>query len=379
MDLAALALVPGSNTGARRILYRDRVIPVRINRFDGSNMAIFSTCDIVEMRRELQRLGRVVEEVANSVEPPWVEDTHRRWRRYRLSELARTLWAELAWFSIPREVWDSRRFTPYVEAGLRQVGTGAGGLLGHMRAWRDSDLRDPEIREATTKVFESIRSDCASPASRSAQVSMEETFRKNFATCRKQLLRVFRVCEEPIVVRLNLLLKADGRQGIQSQRSEAHYTKFRKALGRQAIDTTVLWHAGKRANDLDYRVHYQFLVLADGRGPIDPGALAQGLGNYWVQRCVGSAELASYESHFIADIEQPSGIATRVHRQNEGQLMALRNMMIDLCRHDELLLLPKEFTRNFHPGQAVRVLDALRSSGVDTRREAIQLASCVLR
>ena len=207
-------------------------------------------------------------------------------------------------------------------------------------------------RQMMVHIVKFIRRVCKSRRFRAIVNNDSRNARDNYLSCSEYMLDLLRVRARPLVLRVDLYFEGDAKVFSESKSAGKAHDKFMRNLSESKIVPDVLAYISKRENGLERRIHFHVLIALDGNKHWQAHSLAEELGHYWVDHCVGSSLFASYKNCFERKDEYEFNCLGLLHYADEHMLRGLRLALEYLCKEDSHILVGAGMGRNLRKGQS---------------------------
>ena len=202
---------------------------------------------------------------------------------------------------------------------------------GKLRWWRTPhgglSLDHEYIRRLVAHIVYVIRRVLRSDRFKAAVVKHQRGAKDRYESCAKYLLAIFKDRAKVLFLRVDFYLEGEGKFLGQSPAARFAFDKLASDFQDGLVIPGVIGFIDCVEGDITRGIHHHYCAIVDGDRHQDGYRLSEAIGNYWVEKCVGSPHLASFQNCWLRRAEYRYNALGVVHYTDSESLMGVREML----------------------------------------------------
>jgi len=269
-----------------------------------------------------------------------------------------------------RPLYAGRRLHPFLAVGLPVIAE------FERQIQLAAEVNHEQLHGLISIMVDRIREGCRAEHANEKVRAIVANSRARLGRALRYILSLFRKRSRLLLLRVDLYVRPGAREWGYTTEADAAFDHFADALARSQIVPDVQGWMIAREDGLERGQHYHVLVAVDGHKHHAGVNLAKLIGEYWVNACVGSTNVASYFNCFaLTKAYRFLGIGM-VRFDDGDKLLGVYHAVRYLCKESVILMPTSARPRNFRRG--VEDKDYVRRGAPRQMDDCLQLAEEVL-
>ena len=343
---------------------------------DGSELEHFEIGEVRRLAWYFERMETVLKRVAKGTQVAVLSARGHHW----ISKEAKDLWIVFRQiYKATDSLCSGRRLSPWLRVGLHLAKKWEPRLRWRVTSSGFPDIKEDYCRRALDHLLAMVRRAGRNPKFRRLNTNHVRNARENYISSCNYLLDIWSAHPRTGILRIDCYIEGVALEIANSEEVNKAYDKFIADVSAGRIIEYALGYVAKREAGLERRIHFHVLVVIDSNMHHHAYELTQQLGRHWVDNCVGSRSLASFENCYLRKDEYEFNCLGKFDTSDEDMLKGLRKALKYLCDESAYVLVDTGMGRNFRKGQSPKFDEEGRRVGAPRKYQPdLRLARKIL-
>ncbi len=345
----------GSNGRRLTLAENDTLTRILLRNADGTTKMRYELGLNRRMHTFFNFMEEAIQNVAKGEEVPWTEHIVRGKVVYRLTPVGQAFWRSVVHADPDLvDMCEGRRLNPWLRLAVHLARKWGSRLRGYDDP---GALQLPELRTLMARLFRLVRKVVTGKKFQDELKALTRVARDMYVSCAGLALDVMKVHSRVLSMRIDLYFEGDAKLISESEAARKAIDKFVDSLGKGRIIDDVLAYIVVREDGLDRCIHFHVWIVTDGHKHRDGYHLTQKLGEYWMDKCIGSPVLGDTKNCWERRAEYENNGLGLVAPNDEAMLRGVRDLLAYMCKRGKMphLYVKKGMGRNLRKSQPPRL------------------------